>query len=127
MSKRLGGIAELYWNVGYRHINQPAHVSVFRLGKELPLGFGFTIPRAARLQLVAESTAEVFLGTHTPNTTFGAENPVDVTLGLRAQFARSFTFGAGYRRPLNQFGGDKNGFVLSLACSHLPSKSHLAP
>src|SRR5207247_7980617 len=42
VSKRLGGIAELYWNVGYRHINQPAHVSVFRLGKELPLGFGFT-------------------------------------------------------------------------------------
>src|SRR5207247_5415077 len=42
VSKRLGGIAELYWNVGYRHINQPAHVSVFRLGEELPLGFGFT-------------------------------------------------------------------------------------
>ena len=127
VSKRLGGIAELYWNVGYRHINQPAHVSVFRLGEELPLGFGFTIPRAARLQLVGESTAEVFVGSHTPNTTFGAEDPVDMTLGLRAQFARSFTFSAGYRRPFNQFGGDKNGFVLSLAYSYLPSKSHSAP
>jgi hypothetical protein len=123
VSKALGEMAELYWNVGYRHINQPAHVSVFRLAEVLPLGFGLMIPRTARVQFIGESTAEVFVGDHTPNTAFGAEDPVDLTLGLRAQFARSFTFSAGYRRPLNQSGGDKNGFVVKLSYSHLSSGS----
>jgi len=127
VSKALGDIAELHWNAGYRHINQPAHISVFRLAEVLPLGFGFTIPRDARIQFMGESTAEVFVGSHTPDFTSGAEDPVDVTLGLRARFARSFTFSAGYRRPLNQFGGDKNGFVLSLAYSYVPSRFNSAP
>lgn len=123
VSRSIGQMAEVYWNVGYRHINQPAHVSVFRLRNEVPLGLGFTIPRAARLQLIGESTAELFVGSHTPNTSFGAEDPVDVTLGLRANLWHSFSFSVGYRRPVNQFGGDKNGFILNLAysCSALPS------
>jgi len=115
LSKSIGESAELHWNAGFRHINQPAHVSVFRLAKEVPLGFGLTIPRRHRVQLMMESTAEVFVGGHTPNTTFGPEDPVDITAGLRAQFARSFSFSAGYRRPLNQFEGDRNGFVVTLS------------
>jgi len=114
ISKKIGDIAELYLNVGFRHINQPAHVSVIRLAQEIPLGFGFTVPLSARLQLVGESTAEVFAGKHTPNTTFGAEDPVDATLGIRANLGRSFSVTGGYRRPLNQFGGDKNGFAVTL-------------
>ncbi len=127
VSKTIGHIAELHWNVGYRHINQPAHVTVFRLAEELPLAFGFNVPLSSRIQLLGESTAEVFIGRHTPNTTFGAEDPVDVTLGLLAHLNRSFSFSTGYQRPINQFGGDKNGFVLTLAYSHLPSGSRSAP
>ncbi len=127
VSKALGNTAELHWNAGYRHINQPAHVSVFRLAEMLPLGFGFIIPRTGRLQFMGESTAEVFVGSHTPKAKFGAEDPVDLTLGLRAQFARFLAFSAGYRRPLNQFGGDKNGFVVSLACFRLASRAKSAP
>jgi len=56
----------------------------------------------------------LFLGAHTPNTTFGPEDPVDLTIGFRGDFAHRFIFSAGYRRPLNQFGGDKNGFVVNL-------------
>ncbi len=119
VSKTIGHIAEIHWNVGYRHINQPAHVTVFRLAEELPLAFGFNVPLSARLQLMGESTAEVFIGGHTPNTTFGAGDPVDVTVGLRAHLTRSFSFTAGYQRPVNQFGGDKNGFVITLAYTHL--------
>jgi hypothetical protein len=123
VSRSISDIAELTWDFGYRRINQPAHVSVFRLAEVLPLGFGFTIPKAARIQFVGESTAELFFGSHTPNTSFGAEDPVDLTLGFRAQFAGGFVLSGGYRRPLNQFGGDKNGFVLSVACSCLRSQS----
>ncbi len=116
VSKNIGERVELYWNAGYRHINQPAHVSVFQLAEEAPLGFGLTAPLSGRIQFVVESTAEVFVGAHTPNTTFGAEDPVDVTVGFRGRVSRWLSFSSGYRRPLNQFGGDKNGFVLSLAC-----------
>jgi hypothetical protein len=108
------GPAELIVNAGYRYISQPAHVSVFQLAKEAPLGFGVRIPRSARIQLIAESTADLFIGAHTPNTTFGAQDPVDLTLGLRSDFLHKFNLSAGYRRPLNQFGGDKNGFVVAL-------------
>jgi len=113
ISKNIGDNAELFLNAGYRYISQPVHVSVFRLAKDAPLGFGITVPRSTRIQFVAESTADVFIGAHTPNTTFGAQDPVDLTVGARGSLKRSFTFSAGYRRPLNQFGGNKNGFVLS--------------
>jgi hypothetical protein len=113
VSRRIGDEAELFFNAGFRYISQPAHVSVFQLSKEVPLGFGVTIPRKARIRFVAESTADLFAGAHTPNTTFGAEDPVDLTIGVRGDLRHRFVFSAGYRRPLNQFGGDKNGFVLS--------------
>jgi hypothetical protein len=118
VSKSAGDAAELYWNAGYHHISQPAHASVFRLAGELPLRFGFTIPRRRRVQFMMESTAEVFAGRHTPNTAFGPEVPVDATVGFRAHFARSYSFTAGYRRPLNRFGGGRNGFVVSLSYNH---------
>lgn len=112
LSKNIG-TAELFLNAGYRYISQPAHVSVFRLAKDAPLGFGVMVPRTTRVQFVAESTADIFVGAHTPNTTFGPEDPVDLTLGVRG-YRGSFSLSAGYRRPLNQFGGDKNGFIVSL-------------
>ncbi len=114
VSRSIGEWAELSLNAGYRYISQPAHTSVFRLSKDVPLGFGIMIPRSARLQLIAESTADVFVGAHTPNTTFNPQDPVDLTVGLRGGLTRRFSFSAGYRRPLNQFGGDKNGLVMSL-------------
>ena len=52
-------MAELFLNAGYRYVSQPTHVSVFHLAKDVPLGFGITIPRSARIQLIAESTADV--------------------------------------------------------------------
>ncbi|MBV8818951.1 MAG: hypothetical protein JO022_11385 [Acidobacteriaceae bacterium] len=113
VSRQIGELAEVSLNAGFRYISQPVHVSVFQLAKDVPLGFGVVVPRKARIQFVAESTADIFVGAHTPNTTFGAEDPVDLTLGVRADFAR-MSFSAGYRRPLNQFGGDKNGFVASV-------------
>ena len=114
VSRDVGDLAELILNAGYRYVSQPAHISVYRLASDVPLGFALVLPRSARMQLVAEANADIFVGSRTPNTTFGAEDPVDLTFGPRATFGRRFTICAGYRRPLNQFGGDKNGFVVSL-------------
>jgi hypothetical protein len=113
LSRSFGDTAEVYLNVGYRHIDQPVHVSVVQLANEAPLGFGWSIPKTSRLQFVGEATAEVFIGGHTPNTTFGAEDPVDLTAGFRFDVTRRVILKTGYRRPVNQYGGDKNGFVVS--------------
>lgn len=118
VSKRIGNVAELYWNAGYRQIDQPAHISIYRLAEEVPVEFGVVAPLTSRFQFVMESTAEIFVGAHSPNTTFGPEDPVDITLGLRGRLARGLSFSAGYRRPVNQFGGDKNGFVMSLGYNY---------
>ncbi|PYS37286.1 MAG: hypothetical protein DMG14_21835 [Acidobacteria bacterium] len=114
-SRNIRDVAGLYWNLGYRHINQPAHVSVVRLADEAPLGFGWNIPRTGRIQFLGETTAEVFFGSHTPNTTFGAEDPIDLTVGFRVGVIPRLSLSAGYRRVLNQFGRDKNGFVVNTA------------
>jgi hypothetical protein len=121
VSKNVGDVAEVFLNAGYRYISQPVHVSVFRLAKDVPLGFGIVAPRSTRIQFVAESTADIFVGAHTPNTTFGPEDPVDLTIGSRAGFLHRLNVSAGYRRPLNQFGGNKNGFVISLGFSSSPA------
>ena len=54
----------------------------------------------------------MFLGSHTPNTTFGAEDPTDLTVGGRIGVLPRVAFSAGYRRRLNKPEGDKNGFVI---------------
>jgi hypothetical protein len=113
LARSFGDAAEFYLNVGYRHIDQPVHVSVVHLANEAPLGFGWNIPRTSRIQFVGEATAEVFIGGHPPNTTFGAEDPVDLTGGFRFDVTHRVNLKAGYRRPVNQYGGDKNGFVVS--------------
>ena len=112
VSRNVADVAGLYWNLGYRHINQPAHVSIVRLADEAPIGFGWNIPRTARVQFIGETTAEVFFGSHTPNTTFGAESPADLTVGGRIGVFPRVAFSAGYRRRLNKPEGDKNGFVI---------------
>ncbi|MBI4474357.1 MAG: hypothetical protein HY646_16930 [Acidobacteria bacterium] len=117
-SKEIGDTAQVHGNAGFRHISQPAHASVFRLSDELPLGVGVVIPRSSRLQFVMESTAEVFVGNHTPNTTFGPADPLDITAGLRVHLDRSFTVNAGYQRLIPSESG-KHGFAISVSYNTL--------
>jgi len=114
LSRRIAGTAEIYVNAGYRHIAQPVHVSIVHLAHEAPLGLGWTVPITGRVGFVGEATAEVFIGAHTPNTSFGAADAVDMTAGFRAGISPNTTLTAGYRRLLNQSGGARNGFVATL-------------
>jgi hypothetical protein len=113
-SKDIGETVQIHWNAGFRHISQPAHASVFRLSDELPLGVGIVIPRDSRIHLMIESTAEVFVGSHTPNTTSGPADPVDVTAGLRMKVERALTVNAGYQRQI-QSGSRRHGFIFGLS------------
>lgn len=75
------------------------------------------------MQLIGELLSTVYVGGGTPNTTFGAADPVDGVLGLRFLPNRWLSVDAGYRRNLNQFSsgfGDGNGFVAQIQFHHLP-------
>ncbi|HEX7361024.1 MAG TPA: hypothetical protein VF283_11105, partial [Bryobacteraceae bacterium] len=61
---------------------------------------------------------EIFVGAHTPDTTFGPEDPLDVTVGMRGRVIRGVSLSAGYRRLVNQSGGNRNGFVISLGYNY---------
>jgi hypothetical protein len=113
-SRNIAETADIYWNAGFRHISQPAHASVFRLSDELPLGIGFSIPSSGRIHFVAESVAQVFIGSHTPARTFGPADPVEVAAGLRINVVAPVDLSVAYQR-LVQSGGNNNGFVVSLS------------
>ena len=109
-----------YVNVGYTHRADPDEVD---LRNVVPVRVGFNLPRTSRLQLLTEFTLDTFVGdgTATQYVRDGFENDttVDGTIGFRGYLAPWFSVSAGYRRTLNQFGGDKNGFVFQLAAAHV--------
>lgn len=117
LTKYAGNFAELNLNAGFRAYQSPGHGDQIILADEVPLGFGFTIPRKTRLQVMGEVTADVFVGAHTRSTTFDARDPVDGTIGFRAWLTHSLAISGGYRHPFNQFGGDKNGFIADVTFS----------
>jgi hypothetical protein len=78
------------------------------------------IPRTSKLQFIIEATGDFFLGQGTPNTSFGSPDPIDLTAGFRAYVKNWFALNAGYRRPINEYGGDKNGFYFSITTTNYP-------
>jgi len=127
LSKNAGDMAGLHFNAGYRAVSSPDNARIVQLSDVVPIGFGIEIPRTTRFQVLSELTSEIFVGDHTPNSSKDALNPVDLTAGLRAFITRSLNFSAGYRRPLNMKGGDKNGFVFLLGYNYGPAAKEATP
>ena len=120
LSKNVKNIADLVWNAGFRRIQSPDNGKIVELSDVVPLGFAINFPRNARLQFVEEVTANLFVGARTSNTSFGAEDPVEMTMGFRAFLTRYIGLSAGYRRNINQSGGTKTGFVVNLSYNYGP-------
>ena len=120
LGKQVGKMADLYFNVGYRGYDSPNDGKAVVLADSIPIGIGLTIPRNTRFQLMSEVTSEILVGAQTPNTVPDAQNVTDLTIGVRGFLNRYLNASAGYRRPLNQFGGDKNGFVFQLGYTYGP-------
>ncbi len=127
LSKNLGEMATLYGNAGYRGVSSPDNGRVVRLSDVIPLSFGIELPRHTRFQFLGELGSEIYVREATANSSPDAENPIDLTLGLRAFINRYVNFSAGYRRPLNMNGGDKNGFVFQLGYNYGPPLETAAP
>jgi outer membrane protein OmpA-like peptidoglycan-associated protein len=120
LGKEVGKMADLYFNAGYRAYDSPEDGRAVVLADSVPLGIGLTVPRDTRFQLMSEVTSEILVGDQTPNTVPDAQNVTDFTIGFRGFINRYLNLSAGYRHPLNQSGGDKNGFVVQLGYTYGP-------
>jgi hypothetical protein len=121
LSKK-AGLAGLYFNGGYEYLPTVKSAGVELIGStsDIPIRMGFNIPRTSKLQFIAEATGDFFLGQGTPNTSFGAPDPIDISAGFRVNVKTLFALNAAYRRPVNEYGGDKNGFYFSITTGSYP-------
>jgi hypothetical protein len=121
LSKRVG-ISGMYFNGGYEFLPTVKSAGVTLVGSQsdIPIRIGMNIPRTSKIQFIVEATGDFFLGQGTPNTSFGSPDPIDLTAGFRAFVKNWFALNAGYRRPVNEYGGDKNGFYFSITTTNYP-------
>jgi outer membrane protein OmpA-like peptidoglycan-associated protein len=100
---------------------QKVHVT---MADQVHLGAGVLVFPEKRIQLMNEYTGEVFVGAHTPNTSFGARDPVDAVWGFRFYPVRWAAFDAGYRVTINlaNHHRDRSGFVFKLSTVLWPEK-----
>ena len=128
-SKSMMDFARLYGNIGFRRLQSPDNGRIVLLSDIVPIRLAFLAPIDSRIQFLAEGTADLFVGARTPNTSFGAEDPVDVTFGFRAFLSRYMNLSAGYRRNVSQTneGGDKHGFVVMLGYNYGPPRMDVLP
>lgn len=83
---------------------------------QLRVGGGFLMFPDKRINVISEYDALIYVGTATPNTTFGARDPVDSVYGVRFYLAKHLAFDAGYRYNMNLSSDkDRNGFVAKVA------------
>ncbi len=128
LSRDWGDILGTHFNAGYSLLGSPKQngFEVLRPKDHLNFNFGFNLPSSGKVQFIGELLSQVYVGGGTPNTTFGAADPVDLVVGLRILPTRWLSLGGGYRRNLNQFSypgiGDGNGYVAQLQFHHLPEK-----
>lgn len=95
---------------------------------QLQVGAGFLMFPGKRFQVVSEYSGLIFLGNATPNTTFGARDPVDSLTGLRFYFIKHLALDVGYRYNLNLSSDkDRNGFEAKLAIASWREKPVAAP
>lgn len=104
-------------NFGYEFTSNPRSggVSELTLADQIHMGTGFILFPAKRLQFMSEYNGLVFTGAATPDTTFGARNPVDGIWGVRFYILPQLAVSVGYRYMLNLSGlNDRSGFVINL-------------
>jgi len=123
LSKNWGRVLTGTFNWGWRFTRDPRSNGVRAMSQadQMRVGAGFILLPQSRIQILQEYTGVVFLGTHTPNTTFDRRNPVDGVWGLRIYPWNFVALDVGYRYMLNlQNAQDRHGFVVKLATTYWP-------
>src|SRR6266699_3118815 len=130
VSKQWSNVITATWDVGYRFTRDPRLGSdhLLNMADQFRTGAGFIMLPESRIQPMAEYTAVIFTGhkaSTTPDTTFGAREPVDEVVGFRLYPTRNMAFDVGYRYMLNLKGAnpnDRHGFVVKIGTGVWPEK-----
>ncbi|HXN24091.1 MAG TPA: OmpA family protein [Candidatus Dormibacteraeota bacterium] len=128
-SKNVGNVVTLAANFAYRMTRDPRFsngVHVIRLADQMRFSGGLLFFPDKRVQVMSEYNGLVFYGAHTPNTSFGARDPLDSVTGIRLYPGRNVALDLGYRYMLNlRDNFDRHGFVIKLGYTSWPA--HPAP
>jgi hypothetical protein len=122
-SRSFFGLITIAMNAGYEITRDPRAGGSRNLTQadQVHLGGGFILFPAKRLQFMTEYNGIVFTGAATPNTTFGARDPVDGVWGFRVYPLPVLAIDIGYRYMLSlKNAKDSNGFVIKLGFSTWP-------
>jgi len=117
LGKTWGNFMTLVGNAGYRFTRDPraSGTRAMNQADQVRGGAGFLLFPQSRFQIMNQYTGVVFVGTATPNTTFGARDPVDGVWGFRLYPWKSVALDVGYRYMLNlRDAHDRHGFVVKL-------------
>ncbi|MFZ0924063.1 MAG: OmpA family protein, partial [Candidatus Acidiferrales bacterium] len=114
-------------DVAYRDMRNPPdefnNSPALTIADQINVGAGFLAFPEHRVQVMSEYTGTVFVGSHTPDTSFGARDPVDTVWGVRVYLTRFAALDVGYRYMLNLHDVvDRNGFVVKLGAGYWPEK-----
>jgi hypothetical protein len=128
VSKKWSNVIATTWDVGYRFTRDPrlGGDHLLNMADQIRTGAGFIMLPESRIQPMAEYTAVIFTGHRTPDTTFGARDPVDGVSGLRIYVRKNVALDLGYRYMLNlKNANDRHGFVVKLGTGFWPEKAPL--
>lgn len=130
LSKQWGNVITATFNSGFEFIRNPRDNNgnpIVQMADQFRTGAGFILFPEGRFQPMTEYTAVVFTNNnfaHTPNTTFGARDPVDGVWGLRMYPWRNLAIDVGYRYMLNLKNlNDRSGFVVKIGTAYWPEKA----
>jgi outer membrane protein OmpA-like peptidoglycan-associated protein len=125
LSKTWPGAATFAINGGYRFTRDPRSNGqrAMTQADQARVGAGILLFPDSRIQLMNEYTGVIFTGSATPNTTFGARDPVDGVWGVRLYPWKSMALDVGYRYMINlKNAHDRHGFVVKLGAVYWPEK-----
>ena len=130
ISKKWSNVVTATWDGGFRFTRDPRGDDgnpLFNMADQFRTGAGFIFFPESRFQPMAEYTALIYIGhkaQQTPNTTFGARDPVDEVVGFRVYPWKNLAFDIGYRYMLNLKGlNDRHGFVVKMGAGSWPEKT----
>jgi outer membrane protein OmpA-like peptidoglycan-associated protein len=124
LSKTFKNTVLATFNWGYRFTRDPEFggVKAFEQADQMRVGVGFLFWPERRFQLMSEYSGLIFVGDSTPNTSFGARDPLEIIAGVRMYPWRNVAVDLGYRNAANlKAHGDRNGFVVKIGMVHWPS------
>ncbi len=126
VSRSWGNVVTLAGNIGYRFTRDPrnsAGTHSMTQADQLRVGAGFILFPESRIQFLSEYTGLIFEGSATPNTSFGARDPVDGVWGVRVYPWKNLAVDVGYRHMLNlRDVNDRSGFVVKVGTTYWAEK-----